>query len=266
MSPKILLPAQGENAAIATKVKTAALCYDRVWSTTEDVVPESIRCWGGTHTERGPLGLAADFNIKTGHAPLAAVVGPEEKRFAMIQASTDSGLGVTLREVANSFSVAHGVTMNPIYDWVTHRDNAYQKGDRQTVIATLSNLQIVDENQLTWEQVTEFRSDRENQEKYRRFLHWLSVSLAGRSQALVDEEILQKLTDYEAALKKHGIRTVLGVLSVMFTAGLVIQEPSTFAFGNFIVFLTNALLNLRDNELNETSEVSWVYEVEKLTA
>jgi len=52
----------------------------------------------------------------------------------------------------------------------------------------------------------------------------------------------------------------------MFTAGLVIQEPSTFAFGNFIVFLTNALLNLRDNELNETSEVSWVYEVEKLTA
>lgn len=264
MSPKILLPAPGENTAIATKVKTAALCYDRVWSTTDGVVPESIRCWGGTPTEQGPLGLAADFNIKTGHAPLMAVVGPDEKRIAMIKASTNSGLGFTLRKVANSFSASHGVAMTPIYDWITHRDNAYQEGDHRTVIATLSNLQIVDESQLNWEQVTEFRNDRENQEKYRLFLHWLSVTLAGRSQALVDEEILQKLTDYEAALKKHGLRTVLGVLSVMSAAGLVVHEPSTFAFGGFTVLLAQALLNVRDNELNGASEVSWVYEVKKL--
>ena len=101
----------------------------------------------------------------------------------------DSGLANTLRKVANSFSESHGVAMTLIYDWMKHRNNAYGKGDHRTVIATLSNLQVVDESQLAWEQVIEFRNDKENQEKYKRFLHWLSVHLAGWSQALVDEEI-----------------------------------------------------------------------------
>lgn len=55
---KTVLPSAGETAAISLRVKTAALCYDRVWAPSDNVVPDDIRVWGGSDAEVGGEGIA----------------------------------------------------------------------------------------------------------------------------------------------------------------------------------------------------------------
>jgi len=279
----ILLPRKGESAAITIKVKTAALCYDRIWSTSNDAVPEAIRCWGGSPAELDGRGLAADWNIKTKRAPIVAMCGPEEKKLMLMKATTDRGLGLILREIARSFSLKHGVIVIPVYDLVTDRASAYNEGKHEMIISILSNLEIVDEEQLTWEQVLEFRADKENQQKYKRFLHWLDKEMIERSQAFVEDEIAIRLEDYEKSIKKHGIKTVIGTIEEaldgkyslgasgiagsftlaghptlgMLAAGLLLG-------GKVGVKLTKVKLDYDDVERGANSEISWVYEAKKL--
>lgn len=40
--------------------------------------------WGGSTVELDGRGLAADFNIKTNRAPIAAMVGPEDKKLEIM--------------------------------------------------------------------------------------------------------------------------------------------------------------------------------------
>ena len=148
---KILLPAQDETAAITLKPKTAALCFDRVWATSDDTVPESIRCWGATAPELNGVGLAADFNIKTNRAPIVAMIGPEDNQLEMLRASTDLGLASTVRKISSGFACAYTIPLIPVFDFIKHRDKAYQEGSREVIMTTLADLDIVDEKQLTWE-------------------------------------------------------------------------------------------------------------------
>ena len=261
---KILLPLANETAAITLKPKTAALCYDRIWGTSDDAVPPSIRCWGGSKAELSGTGLAADFNIKTKRTPIVAMVGPEEKKLEMFRAGTDLGLASAFRTISISFSREHGIPLIPIYDFIKQRNKMYQNGNREVVITTLTDLGIVDEKQLAWDQVIEFRSDKENQKKYKRFLHWLDSGMIGKSQAYIESEIRDRLEDYSVSLKKHGIRTVLGILSVTILVAGFVKEPNIISFAPLVLTFAKEKLDFTDREKGLRGEISWVYEVKKL--
>lgn len=279
---KILLPSVGENAAITLKPKAAALCFDRVWGTSDDVVHPSIRCWGGTQVELSGTGLAADFNIKTNRTPIVAMVGPEDKKLEMMYASTDQGLASAFRKISRGFSGEHGTPLIPIYDFVKQRDKMYREGDNEIIVATLADLDIVDEEKLSWGQVIEFRSDKEMRGKYKRLLHWLDKETIGKSPNFIEDEIAQRLVDYNRALEKHGIKTLVGIieeaLGVKLVAGaaaatstLNLAGHSTLGFlvgtgivlGKVMIKLIQVKLEYDDVERGPNSEVSWVYEVRR---
>jgi hypothetical protein len=279
---KIMLPSEHETAAIALKPKTAALCYDRVWGTSDDIVPSSIRCWGGTQVELNGTGLAADWNIKTKRSPIVAMVGPSKKKLEMLRASTDLGLASAFRKISISFSGVYGLPLIPIYDFVKQRNQMYQEGNREVVISILDNLDIVDEEQLSWEQVIEFRADKENRKKYIRFLHWLDKEMIGKSQDYIENEIAVKLDDYQNALAKYGIKTILGTIEEsldgkMFSNAFAVGEVLNIAghpylgffvgtgivIGKIAIKLTQVKLDYNDIEHGQTSEISWVYEAKK---
>jgi len=279
---KILLPSANETAAITLKPKTAALCYDRVWGTSDDVVPPSIRCWGGSKVELSGTGLAVDFNIKSDRAPIVAMVGPVDKKKEMFRAGTDLGLASAFRKISISFSSKHSVPLVPIYDFIKQRNKMYKEGDREVVIITLSDLDIVDEKQLTWDQVIEFRSDRENQKKYKRLLHWLDRGMTGRTPRFIKDEILIKLDDYESALRKYGIRTIAGIVEETVDGKLItgvtaatgtinLAGHPTLGFlvgagiliGKVVMKLIQVKLDFDDIECGLNSEISWVYEAKK---
>jgi hypothetical protein len=209
--------------------------------------------------------------------------GHEKKKLQLLKASTDYGLGLILREVAKSFSAEHGIPMVPIYDLSSDRQSGFQQGDRQVVVTTLSNLQIVDEKHLTWEQVIEFRGDEQTKHKYKRLLHWLDRDMVGRSEDFIHDEIYQRLGDYELSLKKHGIKTILGTIeealagehltgASAIAGGLALSGHPTLgvlAGGGLIIAgvavkIAQTLLDFDDIECGPNSEISWIHEVKQI--
>ncbi len=279
---EILLPSEGETAAITLKPKTAALCFDRVWATSNDVAPQSIRCWGGTQTELNGTGLAADYNIQSNRSPIVAIVGPDDKKLEMLRAQSNLGLASVFRKISINFAAEHKIPLIPVFDFVKQRNKIYKEGNRDVITATLNNLEIVDEKQLTWEQVIEFRKDKDNQMKYKRFLHWLDKDMIGRSQDFIEDEITIKLDDYESALKKYEIKTVLGTIEESFDGKYILGVSGTsssialtghpvlgvligtgLVIGKIGIKLIQTKLDFDDIERGTNSEISWVYEAKK---
>ena len=279
ISEPIILPSEGESVAISVKVKTTALCYDRVWATSDNVAPREVRVWGGSAAEIDGRGLAADWNIQTNRAPIVAMTGPANKRLEMMKAATDYGLGSLLRTISRSFCDKHSVPMTPVYNFASDRTSAYREGKYEVVTSILSNLEIVDDEMLTWTQVLEFRQDEEARRKYKRFLHWLDKEMLGKSQNFIEDEIIERLEAYEGALKKHGIKTVLGTVEEALDGKYVIPAgiftlaghpalgfltAGVLIGGKIVVKLMQTKLDYDDIERGPNSELSWLYEVKKL--
>lgn len=173
--------------------------------------------------------------------------------------------------------------MVPIYALSSDRETEFHEGTRQVLVATLSNLEIVDEQQLTWEQVIEFRDDEQTKQKYRRLLHWLDRDMVGKSEAFIHDEICQRLEDYESSLKKHGVKTVVGIIQEVldgkYLAGVSdVSSPFVLAghptlgvlagagliVARVVVKIAQVLLDFDDVERGPNSEISWVYEVKRI--
>ena len=143
-------------------------------------------------------------------------------------------------------------------------------------------MKIVDEKSLTWKQVLEFRHDIESQKRYKHFLHWMDKEMIGKSQRFVEDEMTQRLEDYENALKKYGIKTVLGTLqeimsgeflkSSFLASGIVaLATDPLFGFltetglivSNVAIKLAQKRIDYEEVVKGPNSEISWVYEVKK---
>ncbi|MHC4309329.1 MAG: hypothetical protein ACYSSN_05250 [Planctomycetota bacterium] len=258
INPYGWLVSQGENVAITlNKVKTAALCYDRVWcpmaEREHEQVPEPIRSW-----RISPLNIAI-------------MSGSKKKTCDLLKMT----LRPLARNMSEQFKPGSKVSFVTVYDSEAKRDCEYLQGDREAVVATLSGLAIVDEDILSWEKVLEFRADEKNRLKYKRFLHWLDKEMVGKSQAFIEDEISIRLEDYENALKKHGIKTVIGEVSEVLAGGGLISalsEPKVgllsvgaLTIGKLAVKVGKILLDYEDMEKGRNSEISWVYEVKKIS-
>lgn len=306
-------PARGETVVLSQKPKTAALCFDRVWAPSEKIVPNPIRCWCGTTAEYGMIMNSASIyqkwleqkkEQKVEMGEKTNEIGDDFKRRLYecvarhaketsyeleymgsvdLEKNLDKCFAEQFRSTAVAFSRTYTTAMVPMYNSSAERDKAYYKGDRAAILSSLSNLQIVDENCLTWDQVLDFRSDKENKRKYKRLLHWFDKEMVGKSIGFAEEEISQKLEDYERALKKHGIRTVVGsieeVLDGKYLLGasgigggfalagqpvLGMLAAGLFIGGKVAVKLIQTKFDFEDAERGPNSEISWVYETKKL--
>lgn len=83
--------------------------------------------------------------------------------------------------------------------------------------AAMENIPEIVESQVSWEQVIEFRSDKEALRKYRELRLWLEYSLSAQSVEHARDLIAQKVEDYEWAIRKHGLKTATGALSQIFS-------------------------------------------------
>ncbi len=301
----VRLPLKGETVAISRKPKTTALCYDRLWSPLNDVVPEPVRCWGGTVGEHLALsGLVSMYDkLLTreesdgrarphtrcpfeqslyDHVAPMLKSGPYELELAgtpKSEAEFVDGFELSMRAIAESFARTHGSAMVPVFGSAQERDRVYTHGDRTAVLSALMDLQLADEESLPWDQVLTFRADNESRRKYRRLLHWLDGSMLGKSQPFIEDEISQRLEDYERALKKHGIKTVIGTIEealdgkYILGAGafalvghpiLAVLATGLLVAGKIAVKLLRTSRAYDDVERGVNSEISWVHEVKGL--
>ena len=238
---KILLPLTEETVAIATKEKTAALCYDRILSPDlpppfNSDIPDSIRCCGESRLEKHHIkmmeAVVNNHSIDTvGEKKLkddiistlvfANVLSPNKRIYNKndieflikeLEQNFSPYWSNYMRMAAKSFSGKYAINVSVVCSSEKERSNLYNEGNREAIVSTLSGLEIVDERKITWQQVIEFRKDKRSLQKYRRFLHWLDKDMIGKSFAFIEDDIAIKLEDYKSSLKKHGVKTIIGTI------------------------------------------------------
>jgi hypothetical protein len=305
-------PSPGESSAVAIfNPKTSALCYDRVWLPWVDGLspyPRSLTFFGdrlGNHiflillsmlssVEFPELVIEPEWTpqLRDLIRPIGEYLRKKGRYGDKLYHFTEpiplrpelvrEGIASMVREVARLNQEAHKISAVPIYPAVALRDLAYKPGDASIVISALRNLDIVDEHQLQWDQVVEFREDPKAKKAYRRLLHWLDKEMLGKSTAFVEDEISSRMEDYRASMRKHGISTVKGVLERAMSgetlakaaaaagggAGLT-GEAIWAAFagagyfvGDAIVSVLQAHLELQD-ELEKHRDISFVCEAQR---
>jgi hypothetical protein len=168
-----------------------------------------------------------------------------------------------------------------LFESKASRDKEYKKGNYSVLVNTLTELRIVDENKLTWEQVLEFREDFEAKNKFRKLIRWLDGDMVGKPLSFIEDEIAQRLEDYEWAIRKHGIEAVLGSLSATLDSKALLSSGAAYAafaaagqgwlgmlsgasilIGKCAVHFAQEKLNLDDVKRSKP-EIHFVHEVKK---
>jgi len=189
--------------------------------------------------------------------------------------------GCFYRDIALAFSKKYKKGVSTIFSSDELQKTIYYEGDKSIIFTTMENLQIVDEEKITWDQVIELRRDKESREKYRRFLHWLDKEMIGKSQSFIEDEIAQRLEDYKSALKKQGIKTVIGTIEEILSGDIlkpaiasgiiaITTDPLLGILAGTGLFISNVAVKLAKKKIEydevekgPNSEISWVYEVKE---
>ncbi len=298
-----------ETAAIAMGCKkTAALCYDRIHSFYAELVPADIRfcCMTTYEIDFAVKDLLSGFMAKmiedVGIQRVALEKGgPLRDLSDAMKAILDSFLdsdfdkaiqsGTTLegvmeltksryaKSLAEAMKYEHNLIAIPVYSSRYNQNMDFSEGKTEVVVSILSNLDIVDEEALSWDQVRQFREDEESKRKYKRFIHWMDKEMVGKSFAFIRDDISEKLYDYEDVLRKHGIKRTLGTISATFdprtwvtgfAAGGKVMSLSDLRLGALTgasviagavgLELVKVFLNIDEPSRNE---IAWVYEVKQ---
>lgn len=166
-----------------------------------------------------------------------------------------------------------GIKLTPIYLHPTEYEEVISQ-DQPGIEVCLDFIPVILDSELTWEQVLEFRKDRGAREKLDRMRRWFTTDLLGKNASEIESILGKKLDDYQWALKKHGIQTVVGgVTSVLsFAAGptalqFLTESPLAAIAGGLalgggvLAWVTNKLIERTEIQRDE---VAYIYEVKIL--
>ncbi len=82
----------------------------------------------------------------------------------------------------------------------------------------LSKLNLVDASQAEWRQIIELRKDIESHRKLTRLRLFIHKSYADCSFAYIEDDLSQRIEEYERVTKKFGLKTTLSSLSLLLDA------------------------------------------------
>ena len=200
-------PQQGETCAFPQHgvVKRTGLLFDRLHASIGfDEIPEEIQFW-----------------VPEAHGHFK---GAQRKVIRLFMKGSHPKPGYTPQQVADvcrdsyvqTQVEAHrraGFHVVPVYDHQRQFLMDFPSGGQTAYQAALANLPDVVEENATWDQILDFRKDKDAVRKYRALRLWLHDSLHARSLEEATDIICLKVEDYEWALRKHGFKTATGAIS-----------------------------------------------------
>lgn len=251
---KPIFPHKNETTVAAlTLPKTSALCFDRVWSIDYDM-PDSIRFFTDTpyeiqltflegmqnvifHKQNDP---ESDLTmcqvteifiemIKLNNSINTERMKPFYKPFKIIPFQME----LMSRSVCKTIKEKHGFNVLPLYSNKISLNTEYQPGTESSIVTLINELEVVDEEETSWEQVLEFRADNEARRKYRRFIHWLNNEMLNRPIQAIIDEINIRLEDYQWAIRKHGFSMITGTLSSILNTKTLFGSASAYGACSF---------------------------------
>jgi hypothetical protein len=275
-----LLPKPGESLALSVmRPKTAALAFDRVWRLpgATDPMPEELGFYCATVPEiagwayvlLGSCASNAGIDVPDFSAKPAIDIAANE---------TDS-----LRLLCSEFGTTLGTTPTIFYEHSVRQRHDFPDGPCEILVAAISDCIVVDENALNWDQVLEFRRDADARAKYRRLVRWIDTELKTRSPGEIEDLLAIRLDDYQWAIKKHGLKALMGSLSCLLDpkflggvsaavaatavaggAGWAALAGASLSVGRALLSFGTAYVDGVDERRKENYEIAYLYEVQRL--
>lgn len=104
-------------------------------------------------------------------------------------------------------------------------------------LLTISNLKLIDATNSNWEQLLEFRKDKDAKIKLRKLRLFAYENYSGKSKNFIEDDIQSKIYDYELTAKKFGLNLIQAALSNVMNsklfAGLTTGSILTTVFADF---------------------------------
>lgn len=206
-------------------MKRAALIFDKLYVSIDklneenEIPPDMTFCMVAGEFN------SLDFANKSG----------ELKRIKSTLISREIGKGSTyqflfelpLRHIVSAYSKI-GINMVPFYPSNNLLEQEFPEGIGRAVVATLHNLPIISEAQVSWAQIRHFRDDPESIAKYRALRTWLHAGLESTSVSHATDLIAKKIDDYQWALQKHGLQTRIGFLRELLAFDCAFPTAASF--------------------------------------
>jgi hypothetical protein len=223
--------------------KTAALAFDRVYRVPvlDDPVPEEIGFFCGTESE---VYLIAQIFLLSG-LDEAGFPYKHKEYMQKLRAGEDRelrrlGERKSMRTLCSDIKAIYGIAPAILYSEPNARNEEFQNGKFDVLTSSISNIAMVNEKELSWEQVMEFRKDAETRAKYCRFVRWVDLELKTKSPKEGEDLIAIRLDDYKWALKKHGLKTTIGTLSCLLDPKFPKRRLSVSAYFDNLSSSSNA--------------------------
>lgn len=277
-----ILPERGESLSFSImNRKIAALAFDRVYRLPglTDPVPDPIAYYTATKSEiaffaRGVVLMAARKRGIRTKTELSDDLSVEEQK--------ENEVG-NFRFIGNAINERIGVYPSLIYSDRGNFDGDFVSGSRKVLMRTFSDVCLVEDEKLQWDQILEFRSDVESKQKYRRFIRWIDNDIAnGRSESEIVDTLDKRIEDYNWSIKKHGLEAGLGAISAIVdpkalaasgatagAAGLAAGPIMGLATGagislcQGIVKFGEALVKGLDDRKKDSAEIAYIHDVKR---
>ena len=212
------MQAYAKVAVVAADAKFAALFFDKVCPhTSAKKVPADIRLSAPIDADVADKKFQKNLEFT-----LTQTTDPDETLCLIDNLNTLDSL--------NAFADA-GIYAVPLFRESHIFQSFISPGKENAIEVCISEIPIVDERNLTWEQVVEVRSDLESQKKLRKFRLFLANNYHGKSSEYVKDSLLTLLDDYESACKKHGLELILSTISNVLNSKSLIASLSVSAAG-----------------------------------
>lgn len=91
----------------------------------------------------------------------------------------------------------------------------------------LAQLPLIDTAKTEWEQILEFREDKDSVNKLRRLKLFFHENYSGKEKNYVQDDLSKRLEDYELAVKDWGFATVTSSISMLLTSPLTLTSVGT---------------------------------------
>jgi len=201
--------------------KLSALLFDKIWVGTR------------TKEETNDAFIDVPEEVTFGNSKIESeAVEIFKKKSILTQNNIGLIVPLFIRSLAESFA-KNNIIVTPTFESKQSFQYEYPDGNSLACQAVLNNIAIVDNDAISWNQVLEFRKDPEAARKYRALRIWLHEGIEAKSISQATDIIGKKIDDYEWAIKKHGLKTITGILTSFFDLKTVSALATGAGFGAF---------------------------------
>lgn len=86
---------------------------------------------------------------------------------------------------------------------------------KEDITLSIDNVPLVDTTCASWDQILEFRKDKEARKKLRNLRLFLHENYAGKNRAFIEDDLSKRLDEYENTRKDHGFESLTSTISAV---------------------------------------------------